>query len=682
MKALKLIINKKFRPDMLPEELYEASRGDWDISEEKMDAQYALIVGDGKVRELYKINMWNPVPHKQKRRWRFDGEIAEESLRRECVGKRKRNLQGDANSVDLIDLDVFRHFGHGIEKEHVIQAFHYIDYNGEVGDYNIRYAFRPAKKKSVIYNGVQYAAKEVMRIAYCYKIGEKPDGDHRKFSERQWRLFNRSSEKWTTNMSLDFLHKMGFEVFFVPESDPIDMQKESRAKSWQLELLEQFNQIIFHGPPGTGKTRAAKQILDELFGEDEVDDLKGDRWDIVQFHPSYNYEDFVRGIKVKTENGKVTYEPVNRTFGKICNYALDNPNEKYVLIIDEINRANVSAVLGELIYALEYRGERVKTPYLGDIIIPPNLYVIGTMNTADRTIGQIDYAVRRRFAFVHCPPKKDIITDDEAKKHFSLINKMIDKHISSDFDAKDVHIGHSYFLKSGKELDNIINYQILPILREYVKDGVLQGSATDIIDEIREPEEQSSDDDSEYPDSSPFDLDNNSSGGSIRNDSVSGASYRIVNINDGDQRLWRHCHEFKFVSAGGKKRYLTETAKLRQGDFLFVCRVGDDVPRDQRGCVAYCKVISEHAIDVREIQTERGKLGDVQLDDGQTYSQKFCDGREFPDKAVKVEWINVMENSFVKITGSHRTFCTSKINDSDFETLANAFGISGVNSNE
>ena len=172
--------------------------------------------------------------------------------------------------------------------------------------------------------------------------------------------------------------------------------------------------------------------------------------------------------------------------------AAQKPQEKHVLVIDEINRANVSAVLGELIYGLEYRGKEVQTPYKVDgktgLVIPENLQIIGTMNTADRTIGQIDYAVRRRFAFVHCPPDKSVV-ESEGGVRASEFFKMVDNvfaHLSADYDKEDVCIGHSYFLADGVELANKIIYQVVPILREYLKDGVLKKEAAGEIDAIEE----------------------------------------------------------------------------------------------------------------------------------------------------------------------------------------------------
>ena len=296
-------------------------------------------------------------------------------------------------------------------------------------------------------------------------------------------------------MAMSFLYKLGFGIFSAPKDDSTDGQKKPRIKSLELKLLEQFYQIILYGPPGTGKTYTAKQILDELFDDDELEDLQGDNWDIVQFHPSYNYEDFVRGVQVKiTENGQPTYKTVNRIFGKMCSRAYDNPAAKYALIIDEINRANVSAVLGELIYALEYRGESVQTPYLGDIVIPKNLYIIGTMNTADRTIGQIDYAVRRRFAFVSCSPEREVIEQrfPDALDVYDETQKLFDEtdgDMSPDFNPDDVRIGHSYFMAEGRAFDNQITHKVIPILREYVKDGILMSTATEKINKIQDDTE-------------------------------------------------------------------------------------------------------------------------------------------------------------------------------------------------
>ncbi|TRO67561.1 hypothetical protein FGM01_03430 [Christiangramia sabulilitoris] len=166
--------------------------------------------------------------------------------------------------------------------------------------------------------------------------------------------------------------------------------------------------------------------------------------------------------------------------------------KKYVLIIDEINRANLPSVLGELIYALEYRGTPVDGMYeykgSRSLTVPPNLYIIGTMNTADRSVGHIDYAIRRRFAFIDVLPKEEVITNADAKKLFKEVTSLfLNGTLASDFNSKDVQLGHSYFLADSKEeLQNKFQYEVLPILNEYVNDGILLKKAEDKIKEIKE----------------------------------------------------------------------------------------------------------------------------------------------------------------------------------------------------
>jgi hypothetical protein len=180
----------------------------------------------------------------------------------------------------------------------------------------------------------------------------------------------------------------------------------------------------------------------------------------------------------------------------------------YVLIIDEINRANLPAVLGELIYALEYRGESVESMYAVDgenkLTLPPNLYIIGTMNTADRSVGQIDYAIRRRFAFIDMLPhaldevdgfdyklfekvsKLFIENYDEYKSNSNVLLKR-SEHLSEEFRPEDVWLGHSYFImqKDGKDCrDMRLNYEIKPILKEYLKDGIFKESAEKSINSL------------------------------------------------------------------------------------------------------------------------------------------------------------------------------------------------------
>ena len=214
-------------------------------------------------------------------------------------------------------------------------------------------------------------------------------------------------------------------------------------------------------------------------------------YQIVQFHPAYSYEDFVRGIVAKTdENGNISYDVENKILADFAKKARNDPNGKYVLIIDEINRANLPSVLGELIYALEYRGEPVTTMYEFEgerqIILPKNLYIIGTMNTADRSVGHMDYAIRRRFAFVNVLPDETIIENVHALNIFNKVIKFFEEHISPEFHKDDVMIGHSYFIAKDIEVFKIkLDYEIKPILKEYLKDGILLESASELIENLK-----------------------------------------------------------------------------------------------------------------------------------------------------------------------------------------------------
>ena len=170
-----------------------------------------------------------------------------------------------------------------------------------------------------------------------------------------------------------------------------------------------------------------------------------------------------------------------------------NKNREYILIIDEINRANLSSVLGELIYALEYRNEAVESMYELEgsrkIILPSNLYIIGTMNTADRSIGHIDYAIRRRFTFINVLSNENNILDEfpEGKKLYDETIKLFTKdYVSPEFNIEDIKIGHSYFIaKDTEELKAKLEYQVKPLLREYIKDGVLNENAREKVEELK-----------------------------------------------------------------------------------------------------------------------------------------------------------------------------------------------------
>ena len=165
-------------------------------------------------------------------------------------------------------------------------------------------------------------------------------------------------------------------------------------------LLDDKRQVIFQGPPGTGKTFVARKLAACLAGS-------GDRVRLVQFHPSYAYEDFVQGFRPTLRNGQAGFELTDGPLLAMARRAKSKPDAKYFLVIDEINRGNLAKVFGELYFLLEYRDEPMQLQYSNaEFSLPDNLYIIGTMNTADRSIALVDLALRRRFHFVEFHPGK------------------------------------------------------------------------------------------------------------------------------------------------------------------------------------------------------------------------------------------------------------------------------------
>ena len=204
-----------------------------------------------------------------------------------------------------------------------------------------------------------------------------------------------------------------------PATDNQSLTDEPLASEFQLEklaqeltlpakflkeiqtLLKEKNQVIFQGPPGTGKTYVAQKLAEHLAGSK-------DRVALVQFHPSYAYEDFVQGYRPTTlKNGQAGFELRNGPLVRIAKRAQDDPDGNYYLIIDEINRGNLAKIFGELYFLLEYRDQTINLQYSDKpFSLPKNLYIIGTMNTADRSIALVDLALRRRFYFVEFHPDK------------------------------------------------------------------------------------------------------------------------------------------------------------------------------------------------------------------------------------------------------------------------------------
>ena len=238
-----------------------------------------------------------------------------------------------------------------------------------------------------------------------------------------------------------------------------------------VDLLEEKRQVIFYGPPGTGKTFVAQQLADYLT---EVDGST-----LVQFHPSYAYEDFFEGFRPQesSDTAGVSFELVPGPLRRLADVAREDKARPYVLIIDEINRANLAKVFGELYFLLEYRDRSIALQYgaESDFSLPKNLFVIGTMNTADRSIAFVDAAMRRRFYFIPFFPRSHPIDDllerwllahDMDRLPASLLRTLNDR-----IDDDDFAIGPSYFMTpradSLEGLKRIWEHAILPLLEEH-----------------------------------------------------------------------------------------------------------------------------------------------------------------------------------------------------------------------
>jgi len=254
----------------------------------------------------------------------------------------------------------------------------------------------------------------------------------------------------------------------------------AEVKRW-VRNIERKGQAVFYGPPGTGKTYVAEKLARHLISETDG------FIELIQFHPSYAYEDFIQGIRPQTDGGNLTYPMVPGRFLEFCEKAKSR-QKTCVLIIDEINRANLSRVFGELMYLLEYRGHSIPLGGGTTFAIPENVRIVGTMNTADRSIALVDHALRRRFSFIAIYPNYELLTNYHNKTGGFRADKLVAilQDLNSRIGDRNYEIGMSFFLRDDLQdvLPDIWQTEIEPYLDEYFFDQ------PDTVDKLRWAEVQ------------------------------------------------------------------------------------------------------------------------------------------------------------------------------------------------
>lgn len=267
------------------------------------------------------------------------------------------------------------------------------------------------------------------------------------------------------------------------------LEKERNPRTVKIHPL---NSIIY-GAPGTGKTYSTSEYAQAIIEGVSLETFRAnnpDRKEVMKkynelvragqivfttFHQSYGYEEFIQGLRPDTTSDKMNFKTVDGVFKKIADRALNDDENNYVIIIDEINRANISKVFGELITMIEddkrwgELNQTSATLQSGDpFAVPNNLYIVGTMNSADKSISLIDAALRRRFEFIEQKPDASLITDPTMRSILIKLNDML----ADQLDSADLLIGHSYFMnKTVDDLPKVLNNSIIPLLYEYFYDN-------------------------------------------------------------------------------------------------------------------------------------------------------------------------------------------------------------------
>lgn len=280
-----------------------------------------------------------------------------------------------------------------------------------------------------------------------------------------------------------------------------DLQRKLRPDLGPSPASAIARNVILYGPPGTGKTHVTKLVARALTGDD--DGGSEGQFRLVQFHPSYAYEDFVQGLRPDLTKTELRYALSRGPFLKIAEDAENDPEHFYVLVIDEVNRGDPARIFGELLYALEYRDEPVTLALGGNLSVPSNLVIIGTMNSVDRSVALVDYALRRRFGFIRLDPDESVIEtvwgDTLLGNAGGAVLHRFNEWLTQRLDREHV-LGHSFFVSKNLDPNAASTFQALwsldvkPMLEEYFfgdADGLKEAAARwkAIVDEaVKEAE--------------------------------------------------------------------------------------------------------------------------------------------------------------------------------------------------
>jgi 5-methylcytosine-specific restriction protein B len=310
---------------------------------------------------------------------------------------------------------------------------------------------------------------------------------------------------------LETERRLAHRTPLVPTTAPRSAEKPLPALTGPVArvqaILQRKGQVILYGPPGTGKTYtarlaavelAARHSLRKTFAEltqQEIADIEKHDGLVrtCTFHPGWGYEDFMEGLRPVAKDDRLAFEPRDGVFKRLCTDAREKLDTNFYLVIDEINRGDIPRIFGELLTVLEYdkRGKEITLPITGDpFSVPRNVFLLGTMNTADRSISLLDAALRRRFGFIELMPDSSMLKTRAGTLRLGLwldaLNIRLRRHLKRD--ARNLQVGHSYLLPgqvaSFADFARVLRDDILPLLEEYCYDDpeMLKAIAGDIVD--------------------------------------------------------------------------------------------------------------------------------------------------------------------------------------------------------